>query len=111
MKVRHLHRQEALKVYRANKAWEHYLVMQNKQYQWYYDKLNTMTEEEKAEFLDDSERSHMMDLSSDCWRNKLQKMIESGKYTRYKIKKMIAKTYRQDEFPQFFPKYFKDEEN
>lgn len=111
MKVRRLHRQEALNIYHANKAWEQYLVRRDKQYQWYYDKLNAMTEEERAEFLDDSERSHMMDLGSERLRNKIQKMIDSGKYTRYKIKKMIAKTYRQDEFPQFFPKYFKDEEN
>lgn len=111
MKVRHLHRQEALKVYHANKAWERYLVRRDKQYQWYYDKLNAMTEAERAEFLDDSERSHMMDLATERWLNKLQKMIDSGKYTRYKIKKMIAKTSFQDDFPQYFPKYFKDEEN
>lgn len=102
MKVRHLHRQEALKVYHANKAWERYLVMRDRQYQWYYDKLDAMTDEEKAEFLDDSERSHMMDLDSERLLKKIHKMIDSGKYTRYKIKKVIAKTNRQSRFPEYF---------
>lgn len=102
MKVRHLHRQEALKVYHANKAWERYLVRRDKQYQWYYDKLNAMTEAERAEFLDDSERSHMMDLNHERIISKIQKMIDSGKYTRYKIKKYIAKTSNEYDFSDYF---------